>query len=93
MKRKNRQWLDIAELILSVLLIVTALVLLLYWKKEPVLFCIVFGLAAILLAVLGIDVVIGKKRKIRLGAAVAYFISATAMIGFLTASILVVVKG
>lgn len=93
MKRRKRQWLDLTELILSLLLIISAMILLFNWKREPLLFCLVFGLASVLFLVLGTDSAGGKKNRSRLGSAAVYFICAAAMISFFTVSILVAARG
>lgn len=92
MRRRNGHWLDIIQIVLSLVIIGTALLLIFDWKTYEICFCIVFGLAAVLFALLGISAMIGTRKKLRFGFALLYFLVTTLMIGLFTGSLLAILN-
>lgn len=89
MKRKNGNWAELFQILLSIGIIVTAVFLILDWKTYDFCFTVIFGLAAVLFFVRGVCVVVsGTGKKTRFGAAAAYFLVTTGFVGMFTGSIL-----
>lgn len=89
MRRKNGNWADLFQIVLSVGIIAAAVFLILDWKSYDICFSIVFGLAVILFFTRGVCAVLADSRKkSRFGVAAAYFAVTAGFAGLLTGSIL-----
>lgn len=88
MKRKKGHWMDAVQILLSLAIAGASLLLIFDWKTYEICFCIVFGLASVLFALIGISSVAASRKKSRYGFAALYFLITMVMIGMFTGSIL-----
>ncbi len=91
-KRRKSHLLDAAEILLAAAVLVFAAFLFLYWRTKPFLFCLEFGCATALFAVLTVDTARNRQNG-RTARLISNMICTALMIAFLTVSLLVVVRG
>lgn len=89
-KSKNRIW-EYFEIVFSIGVVISAILLVLDWKTYEVCFVIAFGLAAVLFVVRGIRYLTQARGRIVAG--VLCFLAATLMVGFLVGSALTMWRG
>lgn len=89
--RRNRLGLEIIEILMSFLIVISAVVLVLDWKHYEYFFLIAFAAAALLFLARGIRTI--GEGKGHLAGGILYLIGATLMVSFLTASILTLMGG
>ena len=89
--RRNRLGLEIIEILMSFLIVISAVVLVLDWKHYEYFFLIAFAAAALLFLARGIRTI--GEGKGHLAGGILYLVGATLMVSFLTASILTLMGG
>ena len=92
MKHRRKRWgLEITEILMSLLIVISAVILVLDWKHYEYFFIIAFAAAALLFLARGIRTV--GEGKGHLAGGILYLAGATLMVSFLTASILTILGG
>ncbi len=89
--RRNRLGLEITEILMSFIIVISAVILVLDWKQYEYFFVIAFAAAALLFLARGIRTI--GEGKSHLAGGILYLIGATLMVSFLTASILTIMGG
>lgn len=89
-RQKSRAW-EIAEILLSFLVMASAVILVLDWKTHEYFFVIAFGAASLLFLTRGIRTISAERGHIAGG--ILYLAGAAVMIGFLVGSILTIWGG
>ena len=89
--RRNRLGLEITEILMSFIIVISAVILVLDWKQYEYFFVIAFAAAALLFLARGIRTI--GEEKSHLAGGILYLIGATLMVSFLTASILTIMGG
>ncbi len=92
MKHRRKRWgLEITEIFMSLLIVISAVILVLDWKHYEYFFIIAFAAAALLFLARGIRTV--GEGKGHLAGGILYLVGATLMVSCLTASILTILGG
>lgn len=89
--RRNRLGLEITEILMSFIIVISAVILVLDWKQYEYFFVIAFAAAALLFLARGIRTI--GEGKSHLAGGILYLIGATLMVSFLTASVLTIMGG
>lgn len=89
--RRQRLGLEITEIVMSFLIVLSAVILVLDWKQYEYFFLVAFASAALLFLARGIRTI--GEGKGHLAGGILYLVGATLMVSFLTASILTILGG
>ena len=92
MEHRRKRWgFALTEIFMSLLIVISAVILVLDWKHYEYFFIIAFAAAALLFLARGIRTI--GEDKSHLAGGILYLIGATFMVSFLTASILTILGG